>query len=375
MSDEITESRQKADKSGDGSEGSVSSTQIYQRYKYLAAGLVLFFILFNVSFYMKERQHWINSNHAHLEAKEYFVLGKMVFFYRKIIHMAVKINSPIMSPLNTLQQVLYDKGTALLPESDGERAVWKYHFFLYFYGKGFLLPEDETPRSLEVVSPHKVKLLDDIYRTLEELATKPVADNEMNKMRHKAIPLVAMLYQGNQTSYFGNIAQPARLDRLIRDKVKFDRIYRIIDIMNKNKIYIDSNNIIKNDIAHSEYQVEMFHYLAMLGMLTDVIFKNIETSSFKCSDQYNEQYIQNRYSLIQFMQLNKTKIPKNQYELLYSIGLESGDDPFKVYLLSKHCKFDKDEAYPHDEFIEKSLKHNWNIYFEKKMLESIAKNK
>jgi hypothetical protein len=335
--------------------------------KYLFAGIIIFFILFNLSFYLNERRHWINNSHAHLQAKEYFVLGKVVFFYRKMLNIVVNTENPVMRPLNNLQELLYNKGVALIPEKDAERAVWKYHFFYYFYGKGFHLPDDDMPRKVEVISPKKVKLLDEIFATIEIMAIQPIVDSEINKMRHKSLPLLIMLYQQNQGNYYGNYPDPSRMDKLLKDKNRFSRIPWLIDVLNKNMMYLESNEDTRNEISTSDYQVLVYHYMSILSMTGDVIRSKFESNKFKCSDAYNSIYIDNRTKLIHLLNSNKMRMPNSQRELIYSMALQSGNDPVYSYVLAKYCSFEKDEAYPNEEYLTKLQKSEKFIELEKKL--------
>lgn len=300
--------------------------------------LFILFILSNVSFYFHERSKWINSQHAHLKAKEYYVLNRMVFFYRKILTNVVRVDNPLMYPFNKLQEALYNKGISYLPQDDAEESVWKYNFFLYFYGKGFYLPDDGTPKNIDSVSQAKVMMLDEIYNVIVNLATKPIADKEINEIRYKIFPLIAMLYQSNQFDYFGNDASPVVRDRLLRDKEKFTRMINIVDWLEKNKLAWNFYPTVLNDITNKEQQVEMFHYVSVLNLLEYILLKKIHYHELGCNDTYAINFIDNRNALIKFCERNDLRISPKQIRLVKNIALSSGNSAVIYYLLADKCR-------------------------------------
>lgn len=308
--------------------------------------LFIFFILSNVSFYFHERSKWINSQHAHLKAKEYYVLNRMVFFYRKGLTKVVQVDNPIMYPLNKLQKALYNKGVSYLPQDDGESAVWKYHFFWQFYCKGYDLPNDGTPESIDNVSPLRIKTLDEIYSTLESLATKKISDPEIDSMRYKVLPITAELYALNHLYYYGNKSSPYRRNRFMIDRERYQRILNIVSWMETNYQNWKSKPDIYNEIRQKHQHIELSHYVSLLVYSELVLVKKIAFFDFSCNDHYASLFIKTRKQLLDFMSRKNLYVNKSQLELARKIAFNSNHNNTLAYLLVNNCRYSKDKAYP-----------------------------
>lgn len=325
-------------------------------------GLILIFIIAsNIIFYFNERSHWINNNHAHLKAKEYYILGNMVFFYRKMLNLFVKVDNPIMHPLNKLQVAIYNKGISYIPEDDGERAVWKNKFELYFYGRGFYLPNDKSPETIDAISPLRVQILDDTYNVIESLATKPIADKEMNEMRYKIFPLVAAYYVTKQFYYFGNEAHYSQGIRLINDTEKIERNKKIVHWLNelRNAWDSDKGSWMLRDMKTKEPQIEMFYYKGLISATEKILTRQLADLEFSCNGYYTELYAKKRKEFIEFLSARKGKIRKDQIKIMY--GMTYGGERAKTYsyLLNAKCGIAPDEGYPDDDWIKKALEEGF----------------
>jgi hypothetical protein len=193
---------------------------------------LLIFIIFvssNIVFYIKERIHWVSAEHAHIDAKEYFVLNNMVFFYRKMLNIFIEVDHPFMQPLNKLQENLYHKGVKHLPKDDAEIAIWRYKFFLYFYVRKNYMPKVYLANPKDV-SKKRTDVLDEAYWIMETLAIKNIADFEMNQeIKYKIFPLIASFYALKHGNYFGSKAAFYRTKALMQSPVHMQRIERLID--------------------------------------------------------------------------------------------------------------------------------------------------
>ncbi|MFZ5997811.1 MAG: hypothetical protein ACOYW7_10025 [Nitrospirota bacterium] len=323
--------------------------------------ILAFIIATNIFFYFNERIHWINDDHAHLKAKEYYVLGRMVFFYRKMLSLLIKVDNPIMSPLNSLQETIYNKGISYIPENDGERAVWKYNFDLYFYGRGFYLPNDGTPETINAVSPLRKKILDDTYNVIETLATKPIADREMNETRYKIFPLIAAFYGSNQYYYFGNEAHYSRGIRLIEDTEKIGRVKKIVYWLVDLRQAWDSNKSpwILNEIRTKEPQIEMFYYDALIHATQNILVRQLADLEFSCEGYYTKLYAQKRREFIDFLSVRQGRIRADQIKLIYGMTFESERAKTFSYLLNAKCGIAPDKGFPDEEWIRKALQEGF----------------
>jgi hypothetical protein len=155
---------------------------------------MIFFLGFNITLYTAQRGEWINKNTLNHNAKEYFVAGMPIVFYKKGLNLIFSADSIVMAPFNFLSQSLYVKGVKLLPKDDGEKYYWRYRFFNYWYirGAGYMPDNDySTPKP---ITKNQQNILDDMYEVMQGLATSNIADKTVNKEKYKAFISVAFYY-------------------------------------------------------------------------------------------------------------------------------------------------------------------------------------
>ena len=88
-------------------ENSASLQPPKQRKRRTLKIILVAFVLINLYFYQAERRKHIND--VYPEAREYFVLNDMVFFYKVMLNSVFDADSIAMKPLNKLQSYLYKK--------------------------------------------------------------------------------------------------------------------------------------------------------------------------------------------------------------------------------------------------------------------------
>lgn len=168
--------------------------------------LLFLIIVLNTSLYVSQRQKWMGEDNANLVAKEYFVVGQVVYSYRKLISALLghPDNFHVLVPLNILQKLIYELGIGELPEEDGEKGVWADLWFVYIYSKHNKLPHDifgdrelaynqfrgvdgkilKTDEALlgNTSLLHKSNMyMDMVWSNLEVMATRPFADRKMKE--------------------------------------------------------------------------------------------------------------------------------------------------------------------------------------------------
>ncbi len=94
--------------------------------------------------YINQRRQWMGPENSNLTAKQYFVVGQVVFFHRRFISLLLRHpdNYSILVPFNALQKIIYRVGVRQLPKNDAEKAVWADLWFVYIYSKYNWLPHD-----------------------------------------------------------------------------------------------------------------------------------------------------------------------------------------------------------------------------------------
>jgi hypothetical protein len=113
----------------------------------------LFLIAVTISFcflgYKRNRAEWMNEDNAHYDAKQYFVVGQVVFGMRLLLTTFLHPDNPVLWPLNRLQEWIFLVGSKRLPEGDGERRRWMNKWFAYPYSRKHLDPCGTSDCALE----------------------------------------------------------------------------------------------------------------------------------------------------------------------------------------------------------------------------------
>ena len=311
---------------------------------------IIFFILANMTFYEKERFHWINDEHSNLKAKEYYILGDMVFFYRKVLNIFFVADSPVMLPLNNLQELIYNEGIKYLPKDDGEIAIWRYKFFLYFYVRRNYLPEQHLDNS-KIISQKRVKVLDDMYEIIETLATKDINDSEMNQMKYKIFPLLVSSYGLGQGNYFGSKSGYYKIKKLMQSKKHMIRMEKIIDWLIKFKS--EWSDELKNSIEKYNPMIVVAHYFALIDLTERIIDKDLTINGvFRCDNPYINLYIKSRKEIYGDGENTALfRLKKGQDKMLYRMIFTTHLSKSLVYLIHNKCNINFDTGYPNEEFI------------------------
>lgn len=99
--------------------------------------LFLFLVGFNSFFYFQQCYEWISPKEsAYPNAKCYYAAGNVVALYRAFLSPSNPITYWLVYP----QRILYAMATPLIPQEDGELALWRYHWFVYPHARDFSMP-------------------------------------------------------------------------------------------------------------------------------------------------------------------------------------------------------------------------------------------
>jgi len=319
--------------------------------KYILLLLLAIFIGGNISFYFQERAKWIYNGQPYPKAKEYYVLGNMVFFYRKMLNIFVEIDNPIMSPLNTLQESIYNKGIKYLPENDAEIAVWRYKFFLYFYTRKNYLPDKHLSNSKEI-SKKRVKVLDDMYWAIEALATKEIADEEMNRMKYKIFPFIVSYYELAQWNYFGSEPSYSLMKSLMQNKEHMQRIINMIDwLVTLKKEWSNDLNLYK-EINSKHPEVVVYHYRVLINFIEAIFAHEKNNKTLKCNNSYIGLYVKSRKEVYGDGKTSSLfKLKKGQDKVLYQMIFQTQFTKILLYEFHAKCGTEFKIEYPSEKFI------------------------
>ena len=102
--------------------------------------VTLFILVFNIAVYMQQLVYWNGKGSEYHSAKCYYATGNVVATYRSFFAFALSPNNILTFWLELPQRVIYNTAKPLIPEEDGEMAIWGYHWFVYPYAKRFNIP-------------------------------------------------------------------------------------------------------------------------------------------------------------------------------------------------------------------------------------------
>ncbi len=332
---------------------------VFLRYGVVIVIAIIFLI--NWFFYNSLHDRWINGNHPNHTAKEYFILGEMVYFYRMLIAKVFYIHGPALSPLNNLQFYLTEKGMSYIPQNDGEGAFWRFkHLYSYDILKSNY-PDDGTPITVDAVSPAWVKLLDDIYNTMEALGTKQIADKDIDRERYKAIPFLAHYYSINKTYLVGNLPNPKRKIRYVNHRDLIDRHKRIVTWLTMCKTYWNNHPETLNVIRFKSPHIAMMYYDAIIDSSNYILHRELLDGTFRCDSFYTHLYVEKRKEFIDFIKTHSSFIPYRLVRYFNELTYETYDIKRLCNSLNKSCGIVPDARFPTKKWLQENPpREPWN---------------
>ena len=124
------------------------------------------------------------------------------FTPRRILFDRINLHpeNPLVQPYTLLQKVIFHCGEKYLPEGDGEREVWYNAWFIYPYSRKTIQPYWVR---FKKESPKMVGILDNCWKAMEGIATKPIADPLMERKSLLEWPFLYSYYLIWQGFYTG----------------------------------------------------------------------------------------------------------------------------------------------------------------------------
>lgn len=325
---------------------------------------MIFFLGSNVTLYTVQRGEWINKHTINHNAKEYFVAGMPIVFYKKGLNLIFSADSIVMAPFNFLSQSLYVKGVKLLPKDDGEKYYWRYRFFNYWYirGAGYMPDNDySTPKP---ITKQQQEILYDMYEVIQGLATSNIADKTVNEERYKAFVSVAFYYNTYKLIQYNeyiidNFSDRARV--ALQDKEYLQKNSNILKWTLKFQQEYKQNNKLKEVIENENPILWVSYYVLLHDTSEDFIFKMIIENRLDCNSQYIDIYLNSSRDLIK-IDSPFYKMSQSQQEIIKLGTFDTYMHHFNAYMLKKECNKEIGIGYPTQEWIKTelpSLKERW----------------
>jgi hypothetical protein len=285
---------------------------LFEKYdKVVAIALLVLVIFANTGAYMVQRKQWMGADNANLSAKQYFVVGQVVYFYRRAISSFLWHPDAyeLIGPLSALQRLIYTIGIRQLPNEDAEEAVWAEQWFVYIYShrmvvaggafsdygdlgenmlrgaNGKSLTVKEAERGEVPLLPADNEYFDLVWHCLETMATKEFADREMREhhylrnyagMAHyyayKSPRAYTKVFLGYQPLY-------AQMEEMTRRNEKL--VNWLSELPDKWQQSAEVSSFIQQ---HSK--VDAMRQMALLMTLVNIFDARVWAHEFSCDDPY-----------------------------------------------------------------------------------------
>jgi len=301
--------------------------------------LVLMIALFFTIVYIPQRFIWMGSDNANYKAKEYFVAGQPLSGVKQFLCEYLNPENPVLISINGLQRLIYNSGKQYLPAGDGEIGVWEDLWFYYPYIRRMQKPygtNDFEP------SYGMRNLLDRIYTSLETMATKPLADQQM--AQEKALlnfPRIALYFFLNQSyyvdKYFGGRSKLLQRQSQVQ---KDAQLYAWIRDLRHRWEQAD----LYTTVIEEQPKVEITRQMLEIGLGDALIYASIFSGEFSCENPLIPEYLEARRVFVD------PKAPgyvwgdfhvqdHQQAEDLYGMAIDGYATSFTKYILEHYCEY------------------------------------
>lgn len=298
---------------------------LFKRYdRLIAITLLIFVILINVSLYSVQRKLWMGPQNANLQAKQYYVVGQVVYFYRRVISSVLWHPDAysLIVPLTSLQKLIYNAGISQLPDGDSEDAVWAEQWFVYIYSRtlvvasgafsdygdlgenmlraenGKILTRKEAKRGEVPLQPVDNEYFDLVWHCLETMATGEFADKEMYEHHYlRNYPGMAHYYayrasRGYTKIFLGSQIYYAQMPLMTKRNEKL--VNWLNELPDKWKKSEKTTSFI-----NKHPKVEAMRQMALLMTLVNIFDARIWAREFDCADPYLKRLYEVREEFVQ----------------------------------------------------------------------------
>ena len=264
---------------------------LYVAPKKTIAVLFLALVFINGAYWLQQRSEWVNSDHAHLDAKEYYAVGNVLLVYRSTLSLILSPENTLLRPLEWLQRAIVTQGVSLIPKGDAEWAMWDFRFFHYLYIRNTHLPTEALNPLGKMVTydtytkPWITDMLDDLYRGLDDLANKPMADRTFaEKEKYLAYPTMAMIYELGYCSYY-SLKENGSFLVFVKHKDAIKPLQNVVVWMEKMEREWSQHPKALKEIK-SNPRLEVAHQMTILFCLQAIQYNKMYQGTFRCNDPW-----------------------------------------------------------------------------------------
>lgn len=315
---------------------SAECSTLLRRGDKITALLLLFAtVAFSIFTYMNQRAEWMGEDNAHFKAKEYFVAGQVVYGVRTFFRNFFQVDSVVTLPFQTLQEAIYNRGIQCLPEDDGERGVWTDLWFVYLYAK-----KNDAPKGTSNVrySPRMTALLDRAWSAIEQEASHPFADRQMERQNYfRNFSGQAFYYHLNKGYYAGKKVGSSVY--YTRDAKLMARSRKLVqwlgELESKWQASEEALTFLK-----ANPKVAAIRQVVHIMEISDIIINEIIEKNFSCENDSVRDYLRERAA---FAGDGNSTPPyqkmrdKTQAKRLYDVVFNTRVSIFQKHILKNYC--------------------------------------
>lgn len=231
--------------------------------------------------YIYERNRWITPHSAYLDAKNYMVVGMVLLEYRTIGASFIYPERLIWKPADWLQRIIGKTGQSLIPENDGEHAIWQYYFVLAPY-----INRLHAPRTREVY-----RLIDTAEYVLQTLAEKKIEDDVFREDKQYAIyPLVSLFYvYSYKGRYFLKPQTKRYYEGLFKDPSQVVKLKEVVNWSIAKEKKWTGNDLVQQFIEEHP-DIELVQIASVAILLQEILRYQIHNLEFTCDDRHVNLY-------------------------------------------------------------------------------------
>lgn len=303
--------------------------------------IVVLFTLFNAAFYMHQRLDWMDDDNDNLTAKEYYVAGQVLYFYRAVLFDFVYPGKYLWTrPLDWLQEKIYDRGVQYLPEDDGEIGIWNDAWFIYPYSKRMVKPYNHS-HTWEASQRISAEFYKQVWFNLETVATRKFRDRQMytqHYLRNFAGMAHYYAYKKTGYAYKGFWQNYVQMFHLVeRDKKLVDWLLQL------EQQWQEEEKLVRFIDHHPK--VEVMRQVAIIMELVDIIGSSIWEKSFSCDSPYLQMYADIRKLFAKGDGEGKPAVLRmhNRREAIQftNVAINSKGARFTKYIMKQYCGFEE----------------------------------
>ena len=283
------------------------------------------------SLYGKELIKWTGEGTAHHTAKVYFAAGQPLHGARLVLYRFFHPERRRLAPLWRLQERIYERAVQYLPEGDAEWAAWQNSWFLYPYTR-----TGRWVRGTRMTkpSPAQVAMLDKVWRCLETLATRPMADRKVAlNLYMKTYPVLANYYINFDGFYTGQLWASFR--KMVKIELHQERCRLLVTWLERLK---------REWAAHPEMTAFLREHPApsalrdyvVIAETMQLILGEIYRREFSCEAESVRLYIDTRRHFITSGECRRNTHKENS-DALYKLVVSDRQGNATRYILEEYC--------------------------------------